>query len=534
MPASSREPGRALLYVILAVVVAAVVGLIVAADPFGTGDAIERGDVAEETGDLRIEGAGADAVADLDVEGGGLAGRYGEGDLGAVRLRVLSVSDRLPIADLGVRLIPRTGGGRETTSDGGGVAVFTSVAPSRGYRVEITGANLAHVSIQGVNVRRGETTDLGDIVLGANVVLRGRVIDGTGRPLPGTSVSVYTPGRSVISDGFIFNMVEQATNFPAPVEQVLTDDEGWFTLVSLTGGSYRLEARQGGYATRYETDVVVSEERPARDMTIVLGEGATVAGKVVDEVGKPIAGARVVALKDMGRRFFGCRHPRARRRAHGRRRLVRARHADARHDLPLRRDRRGLRADLRDVRRRADGQGAEEGLPARPGRLDRRARPAQGQRRADRGGTGRGGRGPDVRRPARRRRRGAEGGHGPRDHRRGRHLPHREPHARARHVGAGEVLRATSPSRRPCGPATAGPTWSPAARSEVLVELEPGGSVGGTVTDATTNAADPLRRGDGAAARQPHARHVHRQPVRPGGRRRAGSRSRACSRASTA
>jgi protocatechuate 3,4-dioxygenase beta subunit len=305
MPASNREPGRALLYVVLAVVVAAVVGLIVVADPFGTGDAIERGDVAEETGDLRTEGAGADPAAELDVEAGGLAGRYGAGDLGAVRLRVLSVSDRLPIADLGVRLIPRTGGGRETTSDGGGVAAFTSVAPSRGYRVEITGANLAHVSIQGVTVRRGETTDLGDIVLGANVVLRGRVIDGTGRPLPGTSVSVYTPGRSMISDGFIFNMVEQATNFPAPVEQVLTDDQGWFTLVSLTGGSYRLEARQGGYATRYETDVVVSEERPARDMTIVLGEGATVAGKVVDEVGKPIAGARVVALKDMGRRFFG-------------------------------------------------------------------------------------------------------------------------------------------------------------------------------------------------------------------------------------
>ena len=58
MPASSREPGRALLYVVLAVVVAAVVGLIVVADPFGTGDAIERGDVAEETGDLRTEGDG--------------------------------------------------------------------------------------------------------------------------------------------------------------------------------------------------------------------------------------------------------------------------------------------------------------------------------------------------------------------------------------------------------------------------------------------------------------------------------------------
>ena len=31
-------------------------------------------------------------------------------------------------------------------------------------------------------------------------------------------------------------MVDQATNFPAPVEQVLTDDEGWFTLAPLDAG----------------------------------------------------------------------------------------------------------------------------------------------------------------------------------------------------------------------------------------------------------------------------------------------------------
>ncbi len=305
MPAARPESGRALLFAVLALVLAAVVALFVVADPFGSGDAIDHAGDGGEAGDLRTEGDGADPVTGEEGAGGSLAGRYGKGDLGAVRLRLLHVSDRRPLADQALKLIPRTGGGRENATDSGGVAVFGDVAPGRGYRLEISGETFANVSIQGITVMRGKTTDLGDIVLGKNIVLRGRVVNGTGRPLPGTSVTVYTPARSMLTDGFIFNMVEQATSFPSPVEQVLTDDDGWFTLVSLKGGSYRLEARQGGYATRYETDVVVSEERPARDMTIVLGEGATVQGKVLDESGKPVAGARVVALKDMGRRFFG-------------------------------------------------------------------------------------------------------------------------------------------------------------------------------------------------------------------------------------
>ena len=321
----------------------------------------------------------------------------------------------------------------------------------------------------------------------------------------------------MISDGFIFNMVEQATNFPAPVEQVLTDDEGWFTLVSLTGGSYRLEARQGGYATRYETDVVVSEERPARDMTIVLGEGATVAGKVVDESGKPIAGARVVALKDMGRRFFG---------ASTLERDVALTDVGGSYALDTltlgTTYRLGVIAEgyapifemsgveLMDKVQKKDFQLVQGGsIVGRVLRKDN-AEPVAGAQVVVAVGRMFGGRA--------RRRRGTEGGHGPRHHRRGRDLPHREPHARPRHVGPGEVLRLRHLHRVHVDRQRLVRRRARRRGREVLVELEPGGSVAGTVTDAKTNAADPLRRGDGAAARQPHARHVHRQPLRPGGR----------------
>ncbi|MFV1960039.1 MAG: carboxypeptidase regulatory-like domain-containing protein, partial [Planctomycetota bacterium] len=158
--------------------------------------------------------------------------------------------------------------------------------------------------MQGIQVKRAETTDLGDLFLGRNLVLRGRVLDGSGRPLPGTSVAVYTPSRGILSEGFLAAMVDQITALPTPIEQAITDEAGWFTLSSLGAGTYRIEVRHGGYATRYESGIVVSEDRPARDMKIVLGEGATVYGRVRDENGKPVGNARVVAVKDSGRRFF--------------------------------------------------------------------------------------------------------------------------------------------------------------------------------------------------------------------------------------
>ena len=115
MPAARRESGRALLFAVLAIVVAAVVALFVVADPFGSGDAIDRTGDDFEAGDLRTEGDGADPVTGEEREGGGLAGRYGEGDLGSVRLRLLHVSDHRPLPDQALKLIPRTGGGREIT-----------------------------------------------------------------------------------------------------------------------------------------------------------------------------------------------------------------------------------------------------------------------------------------------------------------------------------------------------------------------------------------------------------------------------------
>ncbi len=304
MPHRARPSGRVGVTILLLLVVAALAYFLVVADPLGLGLGVHRkqSDTAYE--DIDPAALPGSKKAPDGGRGTALQGRYGEGDLGAVRLRLLEVADKSPIAGQSLLLTGRRGSEETAVSGEDGVAVFSRLVPDRSYRIQIEVPDHAPLRIQGVKVVRGETTDLGDILVGLNVVVRGRVIDPSGRPVPGSTVSVFTPHDGLLAEGFMASMSKQVSSFPPALEAQTTDGDGWFALQSLGAGTYRVVARHGGYATRFEDDVVVSEDRPARDLTIVLGDGATMKGKVMDDGGKPVAGARVVAVKDTGGRRF--------------------------------------------------------------------------------------------------------------------------------------------------------------------------------------------------------------------------------------
>jgi uncharacterized GH25 family protein len=304
MPTRVPPRGRATL-ILLVVVALAAVAYVLAADPFGGGEGGAVGRGGEGRGEEalgRVE-RGEGGAAEISAGTAGLQGLFGEGDLGAVRFRLLRADTRRPLA--GQRATLRSRGGTETAVEAAedGTVLFSRLPPGRGYQVEVRGTGFKDVALVGVAVVRSETTDLGDVLLGENVVLRGRVVDVGGKPVPAASVAVYAGTRLSASDGLLLFLLEQATKFPDPVERTLTDDRGWFALSSLRDGVYRLEARHEGYATKQQPDVVVSVARPASTLVIRLGDGARMRGRVVDDAGRPVAGAKVVALRDMGARF---------------------------------------------------------------------------------------------------------------------------------------------------------------------------------------------------------------------------------------
>ncbi|MDJ0973134.1 MAG: carboxypeptidase regulatory-like domain-containing protein [Planctomycetota bacterium] len=296
--------GRALPLVLIGLAVAAI-GVLFATDFFGSaGDAGTESAGDDGYGDeMTVDGMGDESLDETGTgDSIGLAGLYGDGDMGAVRTRLLWVAGAKPVVGQAVSLVNRKGAEvKALTTDQQGVALFGGIAPGRGYSLMIDGEGFQPVHIRGITIPKGDTKRLDDIYLGEHVVLRGRVIDVDGKPLPTASVSVFDGREAVETDGIMFRMVNMAMNLPSPREQTQTGDDGYFTLTSLEDGVYRLIARRSGYASEHEKDVVVQTDRSGKTLTLVLDEGSQLKGVVKDSVGRPIANARVIAIQESGR-----------------------------------------------------------------------------------------------------------------------------------------------------------------------------------------------------------------------------------------
>jgi len=121
-----------------------------------------------------------------------------------------------------------------------------------------------------------------EITLGRAGELRGRVVDEKGSPLRGASVSAHASreGPSLMYD-----------TEGSPDAQ--TSADGKFELRRLAAGAYTVRATAKDRETAVRQDVEVVPGKPGEELEITLGPGESLSGKVVDESGAPIAGARI-------------------------------------------------------------------------------------------------------------------------------------------------------------------------------------------------------------------------------------------------
>ncbi len=297
MAGSSRSKGLMLVGLLVA---AAAVVLLVAGNPFGPGAGAGSGDAAEG---VAPEALGADAAGnrpdEIAAAGTALQGAFDVRGVGDVRVRLLLGKQRKPLPDQPVRLVSPKGEVVERSTGADGRVLLQGVRAARDWTLKIEGKGFTAVEMRPVTVRAQAVTDLQDLLLGEKVALRGRVIDGRGVPVPGTSVSAYMGNDVDMSQGMVLSLVSSAISVPMAADEAKADERGEFALAALTpGATYELKAKHPGYGFKIQSSIVLSPDVTTGPITIVLQPSATVSGKVTDETGRAVADALVIAIED--------------------------------------------------------------------------------------------------------------------------------------------------------------------------------------------------------------------------------------------
>lgn len=183
------------------------------------------------------------------------------------------------------------GGGQGMSSFSAGDGSFAVHVPDRnfgpgGNKIEIVAS---HPLWAGGRTEYQKGAPEVEIVLSAGATLDGRVVDPGGQPVPGAVIR-YKRSEKMEGEAALF-----ASMLPSSAGRAeYSGPDGLYRLSRLEPGTYDFEVVSMGYAKRIEDGVVVNDGEQRRDF--VLDPGASLSGRVVDDMGQPLRGVEVVAV----------------------------------------------------------------------------------------------------------------------------------------------------------------------------------------------------------------------------------------------
>ncbi len=248
------------------------------------------------------DGVGGDGAGGGDAVDGGGAGT-GEGDAGgaahepsrrrqrpgwiAGSVRVLATRDAAPGREVVLGLPDGTTRTARTGTDGG--FEFRELAPGAPYEVRVEGPDHAPVARPGLLVAPGKGTDLGALWLADGVAVEIEVVSFTGEPLADAMVRAFSTGPG--SPPF-----DTPTDPPA-VAQVRTGADGVGRFGGLPPGTWTFTAERYGYARRGLVGVTVRAGLDVERFHLALEPGYRLHGRVLDDTGRPVPNAPVLAVR---------------------------------------------------------------------------------------------------------------------------------------------------------------------------------------------------------------------------------------------
>ena len=148
--------------------------------------------------------------------------------------------------------------------------------------------DLAREHFDDVRVFAGQETNLGDVALAPGARLSGHVVDVEGRPVAGARATILSR-RHVLGHTVTLN---------GPKWTVQGDDRGRFRTPALPVGQLDLTVTAPGKARRYLGPLVEPGQAAIDLGDLRLDDERPITGVVVDQDGRPVAGAKVVVDAD--------------------------------------------------------------------------------------------------------------------------------------------------------------------------------------------------------------------------------------------
>lgn len=192
----------------------------------------------------------------------------------------------LPAGDLSTRKSviagirgPETDFRAAATSDQG-TFVLRHISAGR-YDLVVTKTSFSPLEQPGIEIAGEESeVDLGVVELLPAVAIEGRIVNEQGAPVSGARVLVSL-------------LVEAGSLGHRGVGEIRSGEEGRFRVPDLARGDVvELRVEHAEYGTRVLSEIIAPTPRP---LEIVLPLRTSLAGRVLDEAGQPVAGAQVLA-----------------------------------------------------------------------------------------------------------------------------------------------------------------------------------------------------------------------------------------------
>ncbi|MFH2002229.1 MAG: carboxypeptidase-like regulatory domain-containing protein, partial [Planctomycetota bacterium] len=138
---------------------------------------------------------------------------------------------------------------------------------------------------------KGGELDVGDIALELGASLSGFIRDAAGHGISGAAVRAWPADKRPDHDAVVvFPLSGGKFN-----DHASSGPDGFYRITGIAEGKVTVSASHSEYISNSCSDIEASKSREQTQVNLTLQAGYTIAGHVVDEKQKPLAGARVIA-----------------------------------------------------------------------------------------------------------------------------------------------------------------------------------------------------------------------------------------------